>query len=162
MYAQTLVIAPEKRYQLDSTKLEHRVTNIVPDVLAHVAGRPLLIEVRVTHEVDSHKLKRIQNLNVSAIEIDLSGAPRNLLPEDLEELVVEAGPHKRWVHNVVAARKREQVLSEATVRPMIERDSHFTLTDARFQLEFGTENHMRMWWTTARGVSMHSKLQTAR
>lgn len=121
MYAQTLVIAPEKRYQLDSTKLEHRVTNIVPDVLAHVAGRPLLIEVRVTHEVDGHKLKRIQNLNVSAIEIDLSGAPRNLLPEDLEELVVEAGPHKRWVHNVVAARKREQVLSEATVRPMIER-----------------------------------------
>ena len=97
----TLHIAPEGRYQLDSIALEHRVADVVPDVLARVGGRPLLIEVRVTHEVDDHKTKRIQNFGVSAVEVDLSGAPRDLFPKDLEELVVEAGAHKRRVHNVV-------------------------------------------------------------
>ena len=117
----TLPIAPEKRYHLGSTKLEYRMTNVVPDVLAHVGDHPLLIEVRVTHEVDDHKLKRIESLNVSAVEIDLSDTPRDLPPKDLEELVVEGGPHKRWVHNVVATRERELALSEATVRPQIYR-----------------------------------------
>ena len=120
-YNKTLRIAPEGRYQLESIALEHRVANVVPDVLAHVRGRPLLIEVRVTHEVDDEKTKRIQNLDVSAVEVDLSGAPRDLLPNDLEELVVESGGHKRWVHNVLATRRREQILSEAAVRPTIYR-----------------------------------------
>ena len=116
-HTRTVPIASEKRYQLDSIKVEYRVENIIPDVLAKIAGRPLLIEIRVTHKVDDDKLKRIQNLNMSAIEIDLSDAPRDLLPKDLEELVVEAGSHKQWIHNVVAARQRKQILSKATTRP---------------------------------------------
>ena len=120
-YGTTIEVAPEKRYILDSTELEHRVANIVPDVLAHVDGRSLHIEVRVTHEVDERKLAHIQQLGVSAIEIDLSDKPRDLLSRELETFVVEAGPHKRWVHNVVAARVRSRIISEAAIRPFIYR-----------------------------------------
>lgn len=120
-YGTTIEVAPEKRYRLDSTTLERRVANVVPDVLAHVDGRSLHIEVRVTHEVDECKLARIQQLGVSAIEIDLSDKPRDLPPIDLETFVVEAGPHKHWVHNVVAARVRSRIISEATIRPFVQR-----------------------------------------
>ncbi|MYF36026.1 MAG: hypothetical protein F4226_04325, partial [Synechococcus sp. SB0678_bin_12] len=47
----TVTIAPEQLYQLDSVELEHRVSEIIPDVLAKVKNRSLLIEIRVTHKV---------------------------------------------------------------------------------------------------------------
>ena len=117
----SLTIAPEGRYQLTSVALERRLTNIVPDILAHVENHPLLIEVRVTHEVEAQKLARIQSLDMSTVEIDLSAAPRDLPWKDLEELVVESGAHKQWVYNAVAEHRRRQILAKATVRETIYR-----------------------------------------
>ncbi|MYF19167.1 MAG: hypothetical protein F4218_00615, partial [Synechococcus sp. SB0677_bin_5] len=51
----TVTIAPEQLYQLDSVELEHRISEIIPDVLAKVKNRSLLIEIRVTHKVDERK-----------------------------------------------------------------------------------------------------------
>ena len=120
-YNKTLSIAPEKRYQVDSISVEQRVENIVPDVLAQIGNRLLLVEIRVTHGVDDQKIRRIKELGVSAVEIDLSDAPRDLPPEDLEELIVEGGAHKIWLYNIVSARRREQEISKATARPTIYR-----------------------------------------
>ena len=121
-YNRTDVITPEKRYQLDSVKLEYRgAKNIVPDMLAHIGNRKLFIEVRVTHAVDHHKQRRIRDLDVSTLEIDLSDAPRDFRLEDLEKLVVEAGDHKQWVYNAAEAQRRKRVLSKATIRPHIYR-----------------------------------------
>jgi len=117
----SLTIAPERRYQLTSVVLERRLTDIVPDVVAHVANHPLLIEVRVTHGIEAQKLARIQSLDISTIEIDLSAAPRDLSRKDLEQLVVGSGAHKRWIHNAVASHRRRQLVSEATVRETIYR-----------------------------------------
>ncbi len=121
-YNRTDVITPEKRYQLASVKLEYRgEKNIVPDVLAHAGDSKLFIEVRVTHAVDHCKQRRIRDLDVSTLEIDLSDAPRDFLPEDLERLVVEAGDHKQWIYNAAGAQRRKRVLSNATIRPHINR-----------------------------------------
>ena len=121
-YNRTDVITPEKRYELDSVKLEYRgEKNIVPDVLAHIGDSKLFIEVRVTHAVDHRKQRRIRDLDVSTLEIDLSDAPRDFLPEDLERLVVEAGDHKQWVYNAAEAQRRKRVLSKATTRHHINR-----------------------------------------
>ena len=68
----SLTIAPEGRYQLNSVALERRLTNIVPDVIAHVEHRPLLIEVRVTHGIEEQKLARIQRLDMSTVELLLA------------------------------------------------------------------------------------------
>ncbi|MXW11495.1 MAG: hypothetical protein F4X84_03555 [Synechococcus sp. SB0662_bin_45] len=54
-----VLIAPEQHYQLDSVELEHRMSEIISDVLAKVAERSLLIEIRVTHKVDERKLEKI-------------------------------------------------------------------------------------------------------
>ena len=117
----SLTIAPERRYQLTSVALERRLTNIVPDVLAHVENRPLLIEFRVTHGIEAQKLARIQSLDMSTVEIDLSAAPRDLPWKDLEELVVESGTHKQWIYNAVAEQRRRRILAKATVRETIYR-----------------------------------------
>ena len=117
----SLTIAPEGRYQLTSVALERRFANIVPDVLAHVKKRPLLIEVRVTHGIEAQKLERIHSLDMSTVEVDLSAAPRDLPWKDLEELVVESGTHKRWIHNAVAEQRRRLILAKATVRETLYR-----------------------------------------
>ena len=97
------------------------MADIVPDVIAHVEDRPLLIEVRVTHGIEAQKLARIRSLDLSTLEIDLSAAPRDLGRKDLEELVVGAGIHKRWIHNAFAERQRRRMLAEATARDTIYR-----------------------------------------
>ena len=114
-------IAEEQRFQLTSVAVEQRLTDFVPDVIAHVKNRPLLIEVRVTHGVEPEKLARIRSLNLSTLEIDLSAAPRDLALKDLEKLVVGPGTHKRWIHNAFAERQRRRMLAEATVRWTTER-----------------------------------------
>ena len=90
-------------------------------MLAHIGDSKLFIEVRVTHAVDPHKQRRIQDLDVSTLEIDLSEAPRDFRSEDLERLIVEAGDHKQWVYNAAEAQRRKHVLSKATIRPRINR-----------------------------------------
>ena len=117
-YRSPMIIVPgEGRHPLTSVALEQRLGDIIPDVIARVKDRPLLIEVRVTHGIDDEKLERIKSLGISTVEIDLSAAPRDLPWKDLEELVVEGGPHKRWVYNAFAERHRKRILSEATLRP---------------------------------------------
>ena len=117
----SLILAPERRYQLTSVALERRLSTIVPDVLAHVENRPLLIEIRVTHGIKARKLARIQNLDMSTVEIDLSAVPRDLTWKDLEEMVVESATHKQWIYNAVAEQRRRRILARATVRDTIDR-----------------------------------------
>ena len=112
------VLAPEKRYILTSVALEQRLGGIIPDVIAYVGERPLLIEIRVTHGIDDEKLEHIKRLDISTVEIDLSGAPRDFLWKDLEELVVESGGHKRWAYNAFAEQERKRIVSQATNRPV--------------------------------------------
>lgn len=116
-----ITIAPEKRYTIDSVVLEKRIDKIVPDVLAYIQGRPLVVEVRVSHKVDSNKLDRIRNIELSAIEIDLSRAPRSFALTDIEPLVIEAGQHKIWLHNVVAEKKRRDILSTGKILDIVSR-----------------------------------------
>lgn len=112
-----VLIAPEKRYQLESVELECRVSEIIPDVLVKVAGRLFLIEIRVTHKIDECKLRKIQNLNMSCLEIDLSEMPRDFSVENIETWIIEAGSHKHWIHNVAIEKRRKRILAQATPRP---------------------------------------------
>ncbi len=114
-----LPIASESRYQIESVSVEQRVAGIVPDIVARIGGRRLYVEIRVTHGVDDRKLGKIKRMGISAVEIDLSSAPRDYPPEELEKLVVEGGAHKKWLYNAVADRRRKQIIREATVRPFV-------------------------------------------
>lgn len=108
----SITLAQERRYVIERVDLERRVGNVVPDVLAYISGRPVAIEVRVTHRIDEPKKHRLAAQRLSTVEIDLSRVLRTVTLADLERLVVDAGEHKAWVYNAAAERKRLQLLAQ--------------------------------------------------
>lgn len=111
----TLEIAPEKIYQIDSIRSEKRIGNIVPDLIATIQNRELLIEIFVTHRVDDKKRNKIIRLGISVIEIDLSKAPRDLEFDSISELVVNGLDNKRWIYNARADKEYKKIMSQ-TIR----------------------------------------------
>ncbi|MCM3390237.1 hypothetical protein M3649_19245 [Ureibacillus chungkukjangi] len=93
------ILSEEMYIEFDEIKLEYRLDNIVPDVIVLVKGKPLLIEITVTHKTDSEKLAKIKNAGISCIEINLSKINSELSVEDLEEIVIHQIELKNWLHN---------------------------------------------------------------
>ncbi|KLK90318.1 hypothetical protein AA309_26430 [Microvirga vignae] len=113
---------PGGTYHFDAALLESKLGAIVPDVIVRKGDRHLLVEFLVTHACDEAKIARIGAMDVAAIEIDLSGLPRDTSRADLEEAILTTAPRK-WLHNpkLRAAqaerekrcRERDQVLAQA-------------------------------------------------
>lgn len=82
----------------DAAYLESRLGEIVPDVIVRKAERHLLVEFLVTHACDEAKIARIGAMDMAAIEIDLSGLPRNISRPDLENAILTTAP-RQWLHN---------------------------------------------------------------
>lgn len=108
-------IAPEQRFLIDSVVVEEKLGSIIPDLIVEKNGRELLVEVTVTHGVDGNKLRKIRDLGVSCVEIDLRRTARSLTREELEKIIVDDPTCKQWVHNVRAEEERRKILSEATL-----------------------------------------------
>ena len=123
--ASAIPIADESTYQIDSIKLEKRIGDIVPDLIATIQGRDLLIEIFVTHHVDEQKRNKIARLGISAIEIDLSAAPRDLDFNSVYELVVNGVKNKKWIYNVKKEKEYKRIMSQTIRKPSI--PSGFTL-----------------------------------
>lgn len=98
-------IAPPERWPFESVEVEPRLGSIIPDLVLKNDGRKLLVEITVTHNVNRNKRKRIRELGMSCLEIDLSGIGQDLPRKELEEIVVDGIDHKHWLYNVDAAAK---------------------------------------------------------
>jgi len=85
-------------YGFDGAVLEHKLGEIVPDVIVRKGRRDLLVEFAVTHPCEETKLARIARMDVSAIEVDLSRVPRDIDREGIENAILDAAP-RRWLHN---------------------------------------------------------------
>lgn len=85
-------------FRFDAALLEHRLANIVPDVIVHKGERDLFVEFRVSHPCDTAKIAKIAALNVAAVEIDLSYLPRDVTRPSLEEAIITQAP-RRWLYN---------------------------------------------------------------
>lgn len=92
-------LAESKAYQFDSVRAEKKIGEIIPDLILDVSGHQLLVEVFATHRVDNEKLRRINELGISAIEIDLSSVPRDLPMKALSELIIDGVDNKKWLNN---------------------------------------------------------------
>ena len=104
-------IAPERRYPVESVALEKKLGLITPDVIIRIKGRELLVEVTVTHRTDKAKIRKIRELGMSCVEIDLSDTDRGPARDELERIVVDGTGHKRWLHNERAEERRRWKLS---------------------------------------------------
>ncbi|MBL0408068.1 hypothetical protein JKG68_29675 [Microvirga aerilata] len=89
---------PGGAYHFDAALLESRLGGIVPDVIVRKGERHLLVEFLVTHACDEAKIARIVTMDVAAIEVDLSGLPRDTSRADLEEAIL-ATASRKWLHN---------------------------------------------------------------
>lgn len=97
----------------DKVEIEKAIQDIRPDVIFVKNGRPIAIEVFVTHEVDLEKEKKFQKYNLSAIEIRLDhliDKANNL--DLLKKCIIEETDKKRWIYNTREDELTENKLAE--------------------------------------------------
>lgn len=92
----------------DEAVLERRLGDIVPDVIVRRGGRDLIVEFAVTHVCEPAKVDRIREIDVAAVEIDLSRIPRDAGREELEAAILESAP-RAWLHNPLLAEGRAEL-----------------------------------------------------
>lgn len=100
---------PSKTVSFDSVAAEVWLGGVVPDIVATVGGKTLLVEVAVSHFADEAKVARLRERGLAAVEIDLSGMPAGWTWESLTEAVVGMASGKKWLFNP----RSEGLLSEA-------------------------------------------------
>ncbi len=66
------VLYPESSFYFDTVAVERRIGTIIPDIVLRKGNSELIIEIKVTHEIDSDKFDKIFSLDISTVEIDLS------------------------------------------------------------------------------------------
>jgi hypothetical protein len=112
---------PERTFALGDVRAECRTGDIIPDILAYCDTTPLMIEIRVTHPVDEAKLKKIWELRISTIEIDLSSALRTFSLDDLCDAILKQTANKRWLFNAESEEWKQVLLRTGEKKETITR-----------------------------------------
>jgi hypothetical protein len=86
----------EQFFEFDEVRLEQRIGDVKPDLVAHLRGRKLFIEIAVTHRAGLDKILKFRKTGVSALEIRIPKADV-LSWETLQAAVVGSGRHKIWL-----------------------------------------------------------------
>ena len=97
-YRQELTTHEQAIYQFDDAMLEHRLDQIVPDVIVRKGRSRLLVEIYVTHACGPEKIERIRVLGLSCVEVDLSRLPRDASREEVKDALLGAAP-RQWIYN---------------------------------------------------------------
>lgn len=111
-YKKPWTITESKELRVDKVLLEKKYGSIIPDVLLKIGNHELLVEVKVTHGIDNEKLCKIKDLEISAIEIDLS-SKSSFSFDELAKIVKEDNEYKHWIYSVKANVIKSNVLKLA-------------------------------------------------
>jgi Competence protein CoiA-like family len=109
------LVRPAVTIRPEGTALEPGLDGLRPDILVTVAGRPLLVEVAVTHFCSPEKLALIRGRHLAAIEIDLSRVAREAPPDALEHAILRSAP-RQWLWNRLAEAAEAAMRAEAMRR----------------------------------------------
>jgi hypothetical protein len=104
---------PKIRYSLDCenensydrldiihVKLEHKIHNIIPDIIVvDKNNQTICIEIKVHHEVSQEKLNIIKKLKLNTIEVDLSKFI-GIQNDDLYKVLIEGINYKKWLYHI--------------------------------------------------------------
>lgn len=96
-YKEDWIIQEEITVSFDEVIVEKNIEEIRPDILIMFKGAPLIIEIKVTHGVEENKLNKIKELNISALEIDLSQIDRDIDFDKLVDIIVNGTKQKKWL-----------------------------------------------------------------
>ncbi|UTV87883.1 hypothetical protein KDX00_05195 [Cobetia amphilecti] len=111
----TIHIAREMKYfKVDKVIEELNYNSYRPDLTLYRSSKKtpsethrLLVEIKVTHEVDENKRQKIKSDNYSCIEIDLSKIDRMADPTVIYEAIHDIS-NVSWVHHCRAIELRDQ------------------------------------------------------
>lgn len=77
--------------------LEKKINTIIPDILLKTDRGNIIVEIYVTHQVDNDKIKKMHDLGLSAIEIDLSDVDRIITEKELKDIIENSTEKKKWI-----------------------------------------------------------------
>ena len=149
------LVRPAVTIRPEGATLEPGLDGLRPDILITVAGRPLLVEVAVTHFCGPEKVALIRGRRLAAVEIDLSRVARDAPPEVLEHTILRSAP-RQWLWNRLVeaaeaamraeaarrARSREEAL-EHVGRALAEAAAFPTLDPVELSDGLGCRGHAR-------------------
>lgn len=86
--------------KIDRVELEKRFDDIIPDIAVYSGNKKFFVEIFVTHAIDERKLKKVKDMDISTIEIDLSKMT-DFSEIELTKVVLGNNPRKTWKYNRV-------------------------------------------------------------
>lgn len=100
--------------EFDEVVEEVNMVNIKSDIVLYKDNTEILVEIKVTHEVDENKKKKIKEQKKTAIEIDLNIDDidyYNFDRDKVEDLIVNSARNKEWIYNYEHVKKKQKLIS---------------------------------------------------
>lgn len=93
-----------EKFRYIKAQEEVKVDGIIPDIIIYFKNnKKIFVEIKVTHEVDEEKFKKLKQIGISTLEIDLSFLlnrnDSSLNLNELKELVLYKKYNKEWVYD---------------------------------------------------------------
>lgn len=90
-------ILREVREPIESAQVESPMASIIPDVMLLIKGKRLAVEIVVTHDVDTRKLRVYRNHDVPVVRIALDWQDQWLGPETFRQKLADDLKCKAWL-----------------------------------------------------------------
>jgi len=88
-----------QKMQIDKVTLEHKLGSIVPDIICEIRNKELIIEIKVTNPISVEKRKKIEELKIATIEIELNVGLLFLSDTDVKDAVLYRIENRKWIYN---------------------------------------------------------------
>jgi competence CoiA-like predicted nuclease len=102
-----IIVFEPMQISIDNVKLEHRLDDIIPDIIIESNGKELLVEIAVTHEICFPKTRTIEEKGISTIEIYAKDLFESLYRKGdifikdtaFQDELINGTSYKRWIYN---------------------------------------------------------------
>ncbi len=116
LHRQQQPLFPAQLIRFDNVRVEQHFGGIVPDLLLEAGSRRLLLEIAATHPAPEKKLKRLQQLGLPALEIDVLHIAN--VPSGFDSDLIHGLAHKRWLFHPKKQGVEYRLRREAAARPV--------------------------------------------
>lgn len=107
-------IVQSRRLKCDSVVLESKISDIVPDVIVCADGKQYIIEIAVTHFINDDKKRKIVEIGIPTVEVDLSRYVNILdIRKTLRDILINFNiDDKNWIYNPEKEEKLKKLKGE--------------------------------------------------
>ena len=120
-YKHKILLFESQEIKIERVELEKRFDDIIPDVVVWSGGKCFFIEIYVTSCVNENKLRKIEQADISTLEIDISKKEVDITADEFREVLLGKSEEKNWIYNSKANRILEQFYQLADRREIINR-----------------------------------------